>query len=655
MDRKNAKILIADDNRDIHYDIKYILDSSSDEIEDYQETRLLKEELFGKTAISPKSERVIDIKYRIDDAYQGEEAVKMVKTAKESGDPYSLVFMDVRMPPGIDGIETIERIWTIDSNVGVVICTAFSDYSWDQIITKLGQNDNLLFLRKPFDNVSLKQVALTMTTKWNLKIQVNEHIENLEKQVEMRTSELTDMVYKLRDEISLREEKEKQLIYSAHYDQLTELLNRRSFYSFLYNLPYGETDNFYSDKVSLFYIDMDDFKSVNDIFGHDTGDKLLIEVSKRIKEVLADYTLAVTDYVSENGQISAIYRLGGDEFIAVIEEDDRETLGIIAQKIIDAINEPFFIAGYELNAACSIGISIFRRRENLTRDAQLKFADMALYEAKRVRGTYRFYSQFDAASLLNELRLEKDLKRAVDSNQIDVYFQRLVNTQDETIGVQSLVRWLHPRFGELGPDQFIHIAEKTDLIITLGRNVLRKSLGHLKQMQKDGYANFFVMVNCTTREFYSPSFVSSVKDEVLNAGVDPNCLKLSLEERFSFQAKPSALAIIRELNDFGVQFAVNGFENDYQTFAFLQQVPRDTIIRLNRDYVKNITTDEKDLRFLHSLMDIIDAWDLNIIITGIETEEQKHSLNTRNCILQGYHFNIPKPYDQFMNDLKAGE
>ena len=115
------------------------------------------------------------------------------------------------------------------------------------------------------------------------------------------------------------------------------------------------------------------------------------------------------------------------------------------------------------------------------------------------------------------------------------------------------------------------------------------------------------------------------------------------------------MAIIRELNNFGVQFAVNGFENDYQTFSFLQQVPRDTIIRLNRDYVKNITKEEKDLKLLLSLMDIIDTWNLNIIITGIETKEQKQFLDTRNCILQGYHFNIPKPFDRFMNDLKAGD
>ena len=163
----------ADDNKDIHDDIKCILETSSISTEEYQEAELLKNELFGeKDTASDQNEAVIDIRYSIDDAYQGNEAVEMVRRARESGNPYSMVFMDVRMPPGMDGIETIEDIWKIDPDIGVVICTAYSDYSWNQIVTKLGQNDNLLFIRKPFDHVSLKQIALAMTTKWSLKMQV---------------------------------------------------------------------------------------------------------------------------------------------------------------------------------------------------------------------------------------------------------------------------------------------------------------------------------------------------------------------------------------------------------------------------------------------------------------------------------------------------
>lgn len=652
MEKMLGRVLIADDNKDIHEDIKYILDSSSANTDDYQETRLLKEELFGENNFPHKNEEVIDIRYRIDDAYQGDEAVRMVQAAKSAGDPYSLIFMDVRMPPGIDGIETIEQIWDVDPDVEIVICTAYSDYSWDQIVSRFGQNDNLLFIRKPFDNVSLKQIALSMTTKWSLKLQVNEHIGNLERQVEMRTIELTELVKKLKDEIALREEKEKLLAYSAHYDSLTELLNRRSFYS---SLPVILSDGiFHRDSFSLFYIDLDDFKSVNDIYGHDTGDKLLIEAAKRISAVLDEHACTVTDYITEKGGVKAIYRLGGDEFNAVLQKDDRNELGRIAQRLIDAIKEPYFISGHEINSSCCIGISIYQQG-NTPPDALLKFADIALYEAKKVKSVYRFYCNDESVSYMNELKLERDLKKAVEKNQIDVYFQCLVNTKDEVIGVQALARWLHPEFGELGPDRFIHIAEKSDQIISLGSYILRKSVGYLKEMHKRGHGKFFVLVNCTAKEFYHPDFTDIVKNALITAGLDPAYLKLSLEDKFSFQATPGALAIIKELNEIGVQFALNGFDSDYPAFVFLQQVPRDTIIKLNKAYVRNIVTDAKNRKFLLALMDIIGTCDLNVIISGIETKEQKQLLDTRDCILQGYHFNVPKPFSQFMEDLKTGE
>lgn len=654
MDKKLGRILIADDNKDIHEDIRYILDSSSEKIDDYEETRLLKEELFGESSISGKTEATVDVKYRIDDAFQGDEAVRMVQAAVNAGDPYSLIFMDVRMPPGIDGIEAIEQIWKIDPYVEVVICTAYSDYSWDKIVLKLGQNDNLLFIRKPFDNVALKQIALAVTTKWSLKGQLREYIENLENQVSMRTQELTGLVGQLKDEIALRKEKEKQLAYSAHYDSLTELLNRRSFYSSVSAIASNGSSQENVQKFSLFYVDLDNFKSVNDIYGHDIGDKLLREVAKSIDTVLAEYVCTVPDYISDGGTVRAIFRLGGDEFTAIINEDDSEKISIIAKKLINAIKGPFFICGHELVSGCSIGINIFRQ-DNLPPDTLLKFADIALYEAKKQRGAFMFYDQSKSVSLLNEMKIERDLKKAVEKDQIDVNFQPLVNTQEDIIGVQALARWLHPEFGELSADQFIHIAEKSDQIITLGTAVLKRSLRYLKELHKMGYGSLFVLVSCTAREFYSPGFVEVVKNALRETDVDPTCLKLNLEDKFSFQSTPGALAIIKELYELGVRFALNGFEGVYPTFVFLQQVPGDTIIRLNRDYVKNIASDDKHRKFLLSLIDIIDKWDLNVIISGIETREQKQLLDSRDCILQGYHFSVPKPFNKFVEYLKSGE
>ncbi len=651
MELSNNRILIADDNKDIHDDIKYILETSSGYMEDYQETRLLKEELFGESLKEPANKPVIDIRYIIHDAYQGNEAIEMVRSAKEAGEPYSLIFMDVRMPPGMDGIETIERIWEIDPNVGVVICTAYSDYSWDQIVSKLGQKDNLLFIRKPFDNVSLKQIALAMTTKWSLKMQVDKHIENLEHEVDKRTRELKQTVGKLMDEIALREEKEKLLAYSAHYDSLTELLNRRSFYTAVKSLISGESGH--TGPFSLFYIDLDDFKSVNDIYGHDIGDQLLVKVSERISEVLDRHACRITDYVSGEDSVKAIFRLGGDEFTAVINETDKQVVGDIAQSLIDSIREPYNISGHDVDISCCIGISIYNGNSTPI-NTLLKYADIALYEAKKVHSAYRFHDLSESYSYINEKMIEKELKKAIASNQIDVYLQSLVNTRNEVIGMQALVRWLHPEHGEIEAGRFLHIAQKSDQIVALGSLVLKKSLEYLKRIHEAGYDKLFVMVSCTSREFFHPRFVDTVKTAIKETGIAPSYLKLNLEDKFSFQTSPVTLSIIRELNEFGVQFALNGFDSDYPAFVFLQQVPRDTMIKLNKAYVKNIASDIKTQKFLMALMDIIETWDLDVIISGIETEEQRQILDSRNCILQGYHFNTPKPIDQYLKDLAAG-
>lgn len=647
MEERLSRILVVDDNKDIHEDIKFILDSFSHS-DNYFETRSLKDELFGEEQDSDKLS--FDIKYKIDDAYQGEEAIRMVESAQIEKYPYSLIFMDVRMPPGIDGIKAIEEIWKIEPDTEVVICTAYSDYSWEQILSKLGQNDHLLFIKKPFDNVSVKQIALTSTTKWKLQRQNKVYIGNLESEVEKRTQELRVLVTKLTTEISLREEKEKLLVYNAHYDSLTDLLNRRSFYSILSSII-SKNDTL-SKPFSLFFMDVDDFKNVNDAMGHDIGDKLLVEISMRIREILGDCTYNTSEFLPESNLPRSIFRLGGDEFTAIVDEGDRSKIGEIADKLMYKIGEPYMIAGHEINISCSVGISIFPE-DSTTADMLLKNSDIALYEAKKTNGVYCFYEKPDGMVFLNELKIEKDLRNSLRKDQIDLFYQCLVNTREEVIGVQALARWAHPELGLLNPDQFIHIAEKSDQIIKIGTHILKTAAKHLKVLHNAGYSKLFLLVNCTTRQFYNPDFVSIVKHALNEADLDPRFLKLGLEERFSVQATPRSLSIINELNRIGVQFTLNGFESEYPAFVFLQKVPRDTIIKINKDFVKNIVNDAKNRNFLLSLLDIIKSWELNIIISGIETPEQKEILEQKDCILQGYHFNIPMPFTQFIDELRT--
>lgn len=649
MDQQARRILIADDNRDIHEDIRYILDSAQETRENLLAASKLKAELFGADSDGEKK-LGLSIRYRIDDAYQGEEAVALVEKACRENDPYALVFMDVRMPPGMDGIEAIEKIWQIDPDVSVVIATAYSDYSWDQIVSSLGQNDSLLFMKKPFDNVAVKQIALAMTTKWDLQKQVKRHIDQLEDKVRDRTNELTLMVRQLKDEITLRKEKEKQLAYSAHYDSLTGLLNRRSFYEALSILS---DDRHKQPAFAIFYIDLDGFKSVNDIFGHDTGDLLLQEVASRIDQTMQGQAYPVPDYLHDDQTTKSLFRLGGDEFTAIVASEDQDRLSALAENVIAAIKRPFILEGSTIDSSCSIGISIYHK-DNLPLNTLLKHADVALYQAKRENGTYRFYSQEESKKYLDDLRLEKDLYQAIEDCAFEVHYQPLVNSRGKPIGMQALVRWQHPEFGWLQPQRFLPIAEKNNRIFKLGQCVLDKALSDMASVHDVGFAKFFVMVSCTVKEFYHPDFARSVKEKVRQSRLSPDKLKLCLDDDAPFKATPAALAIIDELHEFGIKFVINGFENDYSTFLFLQQVPRDTIVKLDKGFVKNIADDRRNCKFLMSLIDIIQNWELDVIINGIETQEQKKMLETKDCILQGYHYHKPQPLSDFLTDLEQG-
>jgi diguanylate cyclase (GGDEF)-like protein len=656
MKEKTARILIVDDNQDIHEDIKNILNPARINHQD-SEMQLLKDELFGDDDQSAsKTDKSISIHYQIDDAYQGDEAIKMVLKADQDREPYSLIFMDVRMPPGMDGVQTIEKIWGINPYIEVVICTAYSDYSWDQILYKFGQTDHLLFIKKPFDNVSVKQIALALTTKWNLERLNREHIENLESEVKKRTQDLKEMVEKLTSEIHLRKEKEEQLTYIANHDQLTGLLNRYSFYQSIYGMISANADLAKKETFYLFFLDIDGFKQVNDLFGHDVGDLLLKEIAVRIKTVLNGYAYQLA-HVSERGDcdkpmIDAIYRLGGDEFTAIIAQQDKEKVRQIAADLLDSIKKEYFIADHEIQISCSIGISIFPE-DSTNGSILLKYADLAMYRAKSSRGVYLFFDKFKDSVFIQQLVLEKDLKSALANQEIDLEYQSLFNNKKQIIGIEALVRWIHPTKGILKPDDFIFMAEKSNIILKIGEYVLNSACRHLKELHRMGYKDLFVLVNCTIKQFYDPNFVSIVNSALEDAELSPEYLKLGFEEKFSLQDPEKALVVINELSKTGIQFTIDGLGRGRSMFNLLQNLPRNTIVKIDKAYVENITESTSDQSFLLILLDLIKSRNLDVIISGIEKREQVDILDTKECILQGYYFNKPKSFKEFTDELRS--
>ncbi len=370
----NKRILIVDDNESIHNDFRKVLVHEINE--DHADLDELEAELFGaeeKEAAVTESENVV---YEVDSAFQGQEALKMVDKAEKEGKPYALIFMDVRMPPGWDGIETIGRIWVKHPYLEMVLCTAYSDYTWDDIVEKLGCTDKLLFLRKPFDSVAVQQMALSLIKKFNLGEQARHYVSNLEQEVQQRTLQLQDLLHEMESKNAQLSSSNDELKHAALHDSLTGLPNRILFHDRLEQaIKHSKRNN---GQFGVALLDLNNFKEINDTQGHLVGDFVLKTISERITAVLRS-----SDTVA---------RLGGDEFAFVLPTVDRESPEIVAQKILDAIAEPIVDGKLTIKTAGSIGVSLYPDHGD-DNDTIVGKADAAMYAAKRSGGGMATYDE----------------------------------------------------------------------------------------------------------------------------------------------------------------------------------------------------------------------------------------------------------------------
>ncbi len=366
----NTRILIVDDNSSIHEDFRKVLIVEKNE--DHAALDELESEIFGDDNGAPDSthqeERVI---YQVDSAFQGQEALKMVEKAAAENRPYAMIFMDVRMPPGWDGIETISHIWIKHPYIEMVLCTAYSDYTWDDIIEKLGCTDKLLFLRKPFDAVAVQQMALSLTKKWNLGNQARHYVQHLEQEVAQRTLQLQELLKELEKKNARLSKSNEELKHTALHDPLTTLPNRILYHDRLRHAISLASRN--DRKFAVAIMDLNDFKKINDQRGHLAGDRVLSVIGDRLQAILRS-----SDTVA---------RLGGDEFAFVLPEVGTEFPQVVAQKIIQELQPDIEQDDGPLNIKSSIGIAVYPDH-GTDIDSLLAKADAAMYEAKRSGSGY---------------------------------------------------------------------------------------------------------------------------------------------------------------------------------------------------------------------------------------------------------------------------
>ncbi len=436
---------------------------------------------------------------------------------------------------------------------------------------------------------------------------------------------------------SERIQSEHKIRKLAFYDPLTELANRRFLQETLNRI--FETAKRQKMFGSLLYLDLDNFKTLNDSLGHLIGDELLVQIAKRIKHVLRKEDMAA--------------RIGGDEFVVLlVGQHINKTKAMkqalnVAKKIQVEINKPYRLKGFEHIITASIGITLFPE-ENTTVTDILKQADTAMYRAKEDgRNTITFYNEEFQKAADNRLLLEKELRHAIAHNEFEMYYQPQVDHAGKLAGTEALIRWIHPTRGIVSPLDFIPIAEETGLILELGDWIIKETCEFCREFNLD-----LVAINISPRQFRQPDFVQRVIDTIKSTGVNSNNLMFEVTEGVVIDNIEDTIMKMNALKEIGIRFSIDDFGTGYSSLAYLKQLPLDQL-KINDKFVRDITKNSSDAIIVETIILMARHLDLNVVAEGVETEEQLAFLSKKDCqMFQGYLFNIPLERKAFLSFIK---
>ncbi|MDO8453995.1 MAG: EAL domain-containing protein, partial [Sulfurimonas sp.] len=424
----------------------------------------------------------------------------------------------------------------------------------------------------------------------------------------------------------------------AFYDSLTSLPNRTLFINMVKEAI--ESSKLSHSYNALLFIDLDNFKVLNDTLGHEMGDILLQSVAKRLQTLAKDG--------------NALARLGGDEFVLILknlstdEAKAKKECMHTATQLLALLQEPYRLKWAEHKSSASVGITLFNS-EHISIDTLMKQAELALYKSKECgRNAFKFFEPNMESALKERAEIEKELREAINKEEFVLFYQAQINESKKVVGAEALVRWSHPTKGLISPLVFIPVAEECDIILKLGDWILKSACSELQRWSRiDAMKEITLAINISVKQFGQNNFVSNILSIIKESGANPRLIKLEITESMLVEDKEGIIEKMGKLKEVGIRFSLDDFGTGYSSLSYLKQLPLNQL-KIDQSFVRDILTDKNDEIICKSTIALAESMGLNVIAEGVETEEQKEMLYSLGCrAYQGYLFSKPIPSKEF--------
>jgi len=439
-------------------------------------------------------------------------------------------------------------------------------------------------------------------------------------------------------DITERVKREKELEQYALYDTLTGLSNRVNFLNKLESLI---KDRVYKEKKhALMFIDLDNFKEINDTMGHSVGDQVLIQSAKRIKNSVREDDI--------------VARFGGDEFVLVVKNISSEfVIDDIAKKILDNLSEAIEIKGKKFYIGASIGISLIPD-DSKNIESLLSYADSAMYRAKEGgRNRYEFYTKDMSKKAFKRVVMENSIRTALENNEFEMYYQPQINTKTKKIvGAEALIRWNHPSLGVVSPSKFIPISEESGQIVEIGKWIIHRVMKDSLSFGKNGLNLKNISINLSIKQLNDANLISIIKNAINETQCNPKWIEFEVTETFAMSNPDNVMILLNKIKDLKCKISIDDFGTGYSSLQYLKKFPIDKL-KIDQSFVKDIICDEDDEAIVKAVILIAKSMKLDVIAEGVEENHQKDMLINNGCdMAQGYLFSKPLPLKEFKDFVK---